>query len=258
MNLYSFNCSYIQKVCAFVVQSHLEHSIRISVYFSSENSLWAGFINPSLLTSPFSRIPYKCLASPLKCCALAILDWSTCGTSPNNGPVLCQGSFPTSSQPLLSKSPQSPHSCALRAQQFDNKSHSVRMGAQHQLCICYSSIINQADSFHVPMLFPGMLITWIPCDLCHNSRHIKCPVKYVHTYDQTRNFFLSIFLKGCQPTENWHVTFMAMKAVLGCLDFWLSLPFSMFSVTTCLCRSKCMYVFHSMLCTTCLAQKCYF
>lgn len=156
------------------------------------------------------------------------------------------------------KPPQSPHSCALRAQQFDNKSHSVRMGAQHQLCICYSSIINQAESFHVPMLFPGMLITWIPCDLCHNSRHIKCPVKYVHTYDQTRNFFLSIFLKGCQPTENWHVTFMAMKAVLGCLDFWLSLPFSMFSVTTCLCRSKCMYVFHSMLCTTCLAQKCYF
>lgn len=69
------------------------------------------------------------------------------------------------------------------------------MGAKHQLCSCYPSIINQVDSFHVAMLFPDMLITWTACYLCYKSRHIKCPVKYVHTYDQTRIFFLDYFPK---------------------------------------------------------------
>lgn len=69
------------------------------------------------------------------------------------------------------------------------------MGAQHQLCSRYPSIINQVDSFHVAMLFPDMLITWIACDLCHNSRHIKCPVKYVHTYMTKPEIFLEYFPK---------------------------------------------------------------
>lgn len=84
------------------------------------------------------------------------------------------------------------------------------MGAQHQLYSCYPPILNQVDSFHVPML---LLITWFARDLCHNSRHVKCPVEYVHTYYQTRNFCWSIFLKWCQTTENWQVTFMAGKEV---------------------------------------------
>lgn len=122
-------------------------------------------------------------------------------------------------------------------------------GSPALTCRSYPCIIRQVDSFHVPMLFLDMLeITWIPCDLFPNSRHIKCPVKYVHTYDQTRSFFLSIFLKGYQPTENWQVAFMAVKAVLRYLDFWLLLPFSMFSVATCLYSSKSMYVFASMAC----------
>lgn len=93
MNLYSFNCSYIENVCSFVVQSPLERSIRVSVYFSSENSLWTGFISPSLLTSPFSRIPCLAFTSEMLSISPAILDWSTCHTSPNNGPILAGDGF---------------------------------------------------------------------------------------------------------------------------------------------------------------------
>lgn len=107
LNLYSCNCLFIQKLCEFVLQSHLECSMRISVCYSSENSLWAGFMNPSLLTSPFSHFPFKCCAFTFEmlCISPAILNWSSYGASPNNGPILCWTLFPTSSQPALSKSP---------------------------------------------------------------------------------------------------------------------------------------------------------
>lgn len=72
-------------------------------------------------------------------------------------------------------------------------------------------------------------------------------MNYVHTFDETWNFFLGVFLKGCLPIENPQVTFLVIKAILGCLDFWLSLSFStLFSVTIFVCGSKCIHVLLSM------------
>lgn len=95
MNLYLCNCSFIWKLCAFVLQSHLECSIRIPVYFLSENRLWGGFMNLSPLTSPFSHIPFKCLAFSFEmlCISPAKLDWSSCGANPNNAPSFAGESF---------------------------------------------------------------------------------------------------------------------------------------------------------------------